>query len=1063
MTQVQLSSIPFPEKTKDVTKGDLASSQLLDYTKQREEDFKNFSTLLGRSLQNSLKFNYEQEQSLALLQQQDKAKTFIDKFIPETFDEEMDFYAKKAGFDSRGKIYFGKDDQIHTGFMGHSAASDAGNMFNGNFELISSNQASIRNKTQMMGSNALLSKSKAWPSIQKRFELMGSDKEDYLQQLQTDTNWSRLTNINSFESLARAVPIIDPLFTMISGTTPEEQYLTRKDPSFDGNAIVDDIIKNDPEFTAFLTSQGVNLNDLRQSENPFHFRWILNSTVQANAMSRSLQSAELYHSAPVNWALFGYDQLYGSLTSGDFVGQIGITVATAGLGAVASGIATTVNGLTASSRVAGAIKASETAVNMARAGQLVKGIQNWIPANIPQTLIHTFAHDGIKMGTSKGGKVLSWIAGQSIEGFVEEGITDIANQIYEKEKVGSRLSYDYGQMWQAAWMGAAMEPILGGAITGISIPVNITASFAGKFGSQIGENLFTGIFNVDSARVGEFKLYLDEFLGKFDHLSPEEQQVRIGIITSALATEAALNEVTNGKFGKVEEKHNQELIAKLMSILGEDHRLAKNDEGRLLLSEIALKLAKIKEDLTGPSGKGTVRIETIQEGLTTDEVGRGHIGFKEQPSQKFLVFQSGPDLRNVTKIPYTEAMSKIFSVEDGNLSFTREGTELMMIALIVDNQSSSETIGDNVTEMILFLARQKLSDKIKKDNPKFQKKELSEEEQEELEDKITKVIAEEGEDFTNIVDQINSMFEVIKQLDLNPKDDVESTVDIKIDPEIAKKLARSRQETRNRFNKQEEAATGMPPLLSRPTEEEMAPSKPWSMMDEVTPVETTTAVSEVAATTPEIAPEVAKTPEVAPETPEVDTTIKELANIIPKEFTLPAGYKAESNGLQDDGSIFYNIINTENNLSEGQIYFVWDSKNKLLRPTPPTGVNLYPQAQKKGLYAAWLTEINKYVDLASSGIDRESGTMPDAVKVWIKLGAKIESTEEVEAISGNQAYVLRKTVTTTSETAKAPEVVSKTTATPETTKVTIEARTGELKNKLSPEMLHFVKNLTKCS
>ena len=862
MSQIQLKDIPFPRDSniKEESNQLLAAAQLQSYSVDREQQFKEFSGLLQSSLSNAYRFTQQQEESLKLIEEQSKANKFLDQFTPDRVDEEMDAYAKEAGFDLRGKIYFGNNDQMVSGFMGHSAASDAGNMFSGNFELLSTSQAAFRTKMQMLGSNALLSRSKAWPGLKKTFELTGLDKDEYMRQLTIDNNWERLTNIDSFESLARAVPVVDPLFTAISGTTPEEEYLQRKDPTFDGARIVEEIQTNDPEFAAFLKLEGVNLNDLAQAENPFHFRWLLNSTVQANAISKSVQTSEKYHSAPVNWALFGYNQAYHSLTSGDFVGQVVLTAATAGLGTAVAGLGTAINGLSAASRVEGAIAASEMAINMAKAGKAVRGIQNWLPANIPSTLVHKFTPNGLKFGKSTAGSFGVWLTGQSIEGFIEEGITDVANQIYESN-IGTRIKYNYGQMLDAALMGALMEPVLGGALQAVTIPISITTAFAGKVGSSVAEGLFTYSFNLDSGRVREFSLYLDEFMGKFENLSPEEQQTRIGIITAGLATEAALNEATGNSFGKLEEERNQLLIGQIMSLISEDHRLSRDSSGRLLLSELAVKLAKLREDLAGINGQGTVRIET--EETNADDVGRGYIGFEEKPKNKFLVFSRGPDLTNVVKIPYNKSMEQVFTIQDGNLVFTRNGAELLLVALAVDSQSTTETMADNVTDMMALIGRTRLVDKVKKDNPKFNKKELSEEEQEELNDIVLKIIETEGEtDFTRIMDEINSSFEVIRQLDLNPKDDVTSTVDIQVDPEIAKKISMSRKQTRDRFNKQEEAEVGVPPLLARPTEEETMPPKPWSMMDEVTPVEssTTPVATEAAPVATEAAPTTTPTP-----------------------------------------------------------------------------------------------------------------------------------------------------------------------------------------------------------
>jgi len=103
----------------------------------------------------------------------------------------------------------------------------------------------------------------------------------------------------------------------------------------------------------------------------------------------------------------------------------------------------------------------------------------------------------------------------------------------------------------------------------------------------------------------------------------------------------------------------------------------------------------------------------------------------------------------------------------------------------------------------------------------------------------------------------------------------------------------------------------------------------------------------------------------------------------------------------------YNVVDPATGKSAGQIHFMWNPANRMFQPLHP-GVNLHPQAQKKGLYPAFLTELAKHVDIGSTGTSEASGTMPNAAKVWRKLGAREEAVVEDEYFSGPRALVLRR-------------------------------------------------------
>jgi hypothetical protein len=844
MSRISLSELPIPQSPnfKEQTANKLSQSQLQNYVTTLGEREKEFINVLNTSLSNSLNFTSEQLASKEMLKDEEKAQNYKNRFFTKDYDEELDYYAKQAGLESQGKIYFTEDDKIATGYMGYFEANDAGSMFGGNFELLTSNAATLRRKTQMMGSDALLQTSKAWKAIENTVKTTDVDKEYYQRQLKNSNNWERWVNINSAESLAQAVPIVDILFTTIGEQTPEEVLLKRKDPNFDGKTLVDTILKEDPEFFSFLKSEGVNMESLATATNPYHFKYLINSTVQANAISRSLQTAEQYHTTAANWALFGLEQARGSLGSGDFVGQVALTVGTAGLGLAVSGIATAATYLTTADRVAAGLKASETAINLAKAGQLVTNMRNFLPANIPSTLVHKFLPQAVNKGMLATGGL--WLGGQAIEGFLEEGITDAWNQVYELNE-GTRLSYNFGQTWEAAYMGALMEPVLGGALTGITIPVTITTSLVGSTLGDFSTSLFSGTFNIEPTRFKELNLYFDAFMGKFESLSPEERQIRIGTITASLVTEAALNQSTNNQFGKTEK--NMNFIGKLFQVLNDDKVLDASNVAFITLSGLAVRLSKLHSDINK------------------------NIKLSEVDGTKVL------QIGDVT-IPYSPELENLINYTDGQFAFTKEGAELMMATMLADSQGNSDTRESNISDIVLFLAKEKLQKELKLANPTLN--------DEQLEDLVLKTIETEGDNrYTAIRDGINASFRIISDIyNTSQQAENESKLEMpKPDSQVVQTVVKQRQEIRQSIIKEvasvsstPEAATGIPELLAKPIETETTSPKPWSMMDDVTSVETSPTAVEVAPTVAETAPVVTEADPMVTKPITTTPTTKEL-------------------------------------------------------------------------------------------------------------------------------------------------------------------------------------------
>jgi len=127
---------------------------------------------------------------------------------------------------------------------------------------------------------------------------------------------------------------------------------------------------------------------------------------------------------------------------------------------------------------------------------------------------------------------------------------------------------------------------------------------------------------------------------------------------------------------------------------------------------------------------------------------------------------------------------------------------------------------------------------------------------------------------------------------------------------------------------------------------------------------------------------------------------------VPSTIFLPNRFKAlRVLGEDRNNTLHYSIHKPGTTLRSGVIELQWDKLNKLYRPLDAPGVNLYPEAQRQGLYPAFLRELSKFVDVGSASTTTK-GTTENAKKVWQKLGALIE---DVSGDPNNpQAFVLRR-------------------------------------------------------
>jgi len=786
----------FNTNTKDQTRKNLSEAQFKNYVNGLEGKQREFVSLLDSTLRNTYNWTAEQENTKAMFLEEERAKKFLDRFSPKEFNETLDLAAKEAGFTTdEGRLYFDSEGNLNKGYMGYFEASDAGSMYSGDFELMSTNAAALRRKTQMYSSTNLLYSSKNAEKIKPLINISDEDRQYIDEQTRVGNNWSRFVNIDSGTSAAAAIPIVDPLYTILASQTPDERLLSKKDPTFDGSKLVDAMLE-DREHVAFLVSQGVNLDLLKTAQNPFHFLFLLNSPVQANAINRTMKTAEAYHSTTAEWALFGVDQVRSSLGSGDFVGQVALTVATAGLGTAVAGSATALNMLQAGSRAKSAVKMSETAVRMAKAGQAINNVRDYLPANIPSTVMRKLSPKGLVESSNKWVVGGSWFTGQAIEGFLEEGITDVFNQAYELSH-GTRLNYNYDQTFQAALMGALMEPVLGGALTTATIPVNVTAIYGKKLGTAVSNRIFSVTFNIPPTRFKEVGLYFDSFMGRFNKLSPEDQQIRISTITNSLVIESALNEATNNQFGKIEDNIN--LLGKVIQVLGEDNLIKTSDVALETLSSFSLRLLEYRNRLISDA--------------------------------KLVETDKGPMLvLNDIEIPYTKELQNLVDFTDGTVKFSSEGLGLLLTAFVADSQGLGKSRESNITDIISFLATQKLEKEIKESNPDASSDDVTELVFEDMAN-------EESGRYSEIVRTMSSLFDMVGSL-YQADQVIEENVIEEIDPdqESANALAQSQQQLRSEIqseqNKEESSLIGdLVKEQKKPKEETYLSDKIISRLD----------------------------------------------------------------------------------------------------------------------------------------------------------------------------------------------------------------------------------------
>ena len=456
-------------------------------------------------------------------------------------------------------------------------------------------------------------------------QLMRNEFEESLYNYNKDTvnNFERFWRIGDYGPATRYVstlPVLDVIEAYVTiddpvTTNPAWVALNRSN-KINGAELVKTLKERDPNLVAAWTQEGVNWEVLEQATTAGEFRAHVNGVFVNNAIARSVTTSwkrDPYYS----YLLSAREMAYGTLVSGDAVGQALIMAATAGIGtAVSAGL--TVRGALAANRGATLSRAAiRVNLNSARrVRSILQNVVKTLPVNLPSTFLDLaatrlgttlprvakLAQDAKKAG--KGWKGTLWVLGQGVEGFIEEGVTDLLNQGYEYS-LGMRSNLDLGQTWTQAWTGFLAEPILGAALA----PVNLTTAFVVN-----SPNLVVGhgarLLGLNSTRAREFNTYLSAFNGNWDNLNYVEQEIRMERIARGLVFEATFGRHADGKFRKIEDaEQTLSAIGAELSTLGSTATPTTVLEAGIALGE---KLRDLNEKIEKDSLPEEVKIKLVE-------------------------------------------------------------------------------------------------------------------------------------------------------------------------------------------------------------------------------------------------------------------------------------------------------------------------------------------------------------------------------------------------------------------------------------------------------------------
>jgi hypothetical protein len=524
---------------------------------------------LGRTVNQKALEDIEQEIS--------EIKAGSDRFLDKFAARNPTQMFNREGPTNRDSLFIDRDGVVQKDWMSYNELTHAGNIYGNVFEFLGMSANTAYEKANLSTSDALFMGSKAYGKMKamldgnttpEQYEFLQASKyspsyiKKSLKFLNPYAYLDPITGLYAYEGMLQTLPLASSFYA--TENNAELVLFQKKDPEFDGSALLNLIQKEDPEFWAYLQNAGLTEDDLTTANNAFDFRYRVNSAVNNKAMA---QAAEVYSmtAGPIEKAArFTWDQLTGTIDSPDMVGQVVIAAATAGVGTAISGAATFTAraGLATAQTGARAAKIAERAAKIHKVGQAIKKTQDYLPVNIASTLLNKTV--GPTVGNAKW---MKYFVGPMATEFVEEGAIDVANQLLNIHKLDTQVSFDYGQMTESAFMGAAMGPVLAGAFKVAGIPISIAGYGLRISGNAISDFAVTRVLDINPSRLSEFRLYMNAFTGtNLGDLSVEEQHVRLAAEARALVTESLLNEMSNNTFGRLEDKKNEGFVSAIRAL-----------------------------------------------------------------------------------------------------------------------------------------------------------------------------------------------------------------------------------------------------------------------------------------------------------------------------------------------------------------------------------------------------------------------------------------------------------------------------------------------------------------
>jgi len=420
--------------------------------------------------------------------------------------------------------------------------------------------------------------------------------------LAATNNWMRFTRVGDYgladQSIGlfgvggnyidpTVVPLVDAAAHWVSGfefggagINDPRVVASKYTPEVPGEEVYK-LILSDTPLASSLMLMGVDLEKVRQAKTSGEVWGILNGTLMANAVSKSIQT-RTKNDGWFTWAGRGIGTMaYHTLTGGDAVAQTVVMVATGGTGVVVAGGATTISRLSSSasrlstierlaqvSRV-GTTTAKETKLlfgltfthawgGVEGFGKALRGVNAALPVNFANNTVKgltTVAKKFLPIRSTRGAitaaqtiestsrirRVGSWLLNQSVEGFIEEGIQEFAGQTVDMIN-GLRTTYDKRQIWSNAVDGLWAEPLLGGVLYG---------PFKGQgwlFNKMIYGGLSTQskILGLNPARVIQMEDYLAQFYGSYDNLDQTTRIARAKQVLRMVIIEDSIKKTTVG-------------------------------------------------------------------------------------------------------------------------------------------------------------------------------------------------------------------------------------------------------------------------------------------------------------------------------------------------------------------------------------------------------------------------------------------------------------------------------------------------------------------------------------